>query len=113
MTGIMRLFDAIWTLRDHGVLRENLEGAIFGHSLKTYVRVYLVVANILMPSANAVVNGSQVARWVEIVAGSNAAISKAFRMPFYPVWSLVSTGLGVAVICGLTVCGSRATDRVM
>ena len=47
-----------------------------------------------------------------IVAGSNAAISSVLWMPYYPVWSLVSTGLGVAVIYGLTVCEGKATDRV-
>jgi hypothetical protein len=36
VAGIMWLFDAIWTFRYHGVLPENLEGAIFGDSLKTH-----------------------------------------------------------------------------
>ena len=111
--GFIRLFDAIWAFPYHGVLPENLERAIFGHSLEVNVRVYLVVAIILTLSPHAVINGSQVARWVGIVAGSSAAISKASRMPYYPVWSLVSTGLAVAVIYGLTVSRGKATDRVM
>jgi hypothetical protein len=36
-----------WAFRYHGVLPENLEGAIFGHSLKTYGWVYLVVAAVI------------------------------------------------------------------
>ena len=64
VAGIMRLFDAIWAFRYQGVLPENFEGALFGHSLKTYGWVYLVVAIVLMLSAIAVMNGSQVARWV-------------------------------------------------
>jgi hypothetical protein len=62
--GIMRLFDAIWALRYHGVLPENLRGAIFGHSLERCGSVYPVVAIISMLSAIAVMNGSQVARRV-------------------------------------------------
>jgi hypothetical protein len=48
VAGIMRIFDAIWVFRYHGVLPENLQGAIFGHSLKTYGWVYLVVAAVLI-----------------------------------------------------------------
>lgn len=36
VAGIMRVFDAIWAFRYHGVLPENLENAVFGSSLKTY-----------------------------------------------------------------------------
>ena len=36
IAGIMRFFDAIWAFGYHGVLPSDLEGAIFGHSLKTY-----------------------------------------------------------------------------
>jgi hypothetical protein len=31
VAGIMRIFDAIWAFRYHGVLPENFEAAIFGH----------------------------------------------------------------------------------
>ncbi len=48
--GVMRFFDAIWAFSYHGVLPTDLEGAIFGHSLKTYGWVYLVVAIILLLS---------------------------------------------------------------
>ena len=49
VAGIMRIFDAIWAFRYHGVLPGNLEAAIFGHSLKTYGWIYLVVAAVLHP----------------------------------------------------------------
>jgi len=47
VAGIMRVFDAIWAFRYHGVLPQNFEEAIFGHSLKTYGWVYLVVGIVL------------------------------------------------------------------
>ncbi len=57
--GIMRVFDAIWAFRYHGALPSNLEDAIFGHSLKTYGWVYLVVAAILIASGFMVFGGSR------------------------------------------------------
>lgn len=32
VAGFIRFVDAIWAFSHHGVLPENLEGAIFGHS---------------------------------------------------------------------------------
>jgi hypothetical protein len=106
--GIMRVFDAIWAFRYHGVLPENLENAIFGHSLKTYGWVYIVVAVILILSALAIVmNRSQIGRWIGVFAGAVLAISSIWLMPYYPVWSLTYIGLGVLVIYALAAHGAR------
>jgi len=107
VAGIMRVFDAIWAFRYHGVLPENLENAIFGTSLKTYGWIYLAVAVILILCAFAVLNGSQVGRWVGVVAGAIGAISAVWWMPYYPIWSLTYVGLGVAVIYALIVYGGK------
>ena len=92
VAGIMRVFDAIWAFRYHGVLPDNLENAIFGHSLKTYGWIYLVVAAILIVCAFAVLQRSQIARWVGVAAGAIAAISAVWWMPYYPIWSLTYVG---------------------
>ena len=68
VAGIMRIFDAIWAFRYHGVLPGNLEAAIFGHSLKTYGWIYLAVAAVRILCAVLVLSGSQVGRWAGIVA---------------------------------------------
>jgi len=107
VAGIMRVFDAIWAFRYHGVLPENLENALFGTSLKTYGWIYLVVAAILILCALAVLNGSQVGRWVGIVAGAIGAISAVWWMPYYPIWSLTYVGLGVAVVYALAAHGGK------
>lgn len=73
--GIMKAFDAIWAFRYHGILPSNLEAAIFGHSLKTYGRVDLIVAVILIICDFLVVSGSGFARWFGIVAGVITGIS--------------------------------------
>jgi len=112
ITGIMRFFDAIWAWRYHGAVPNNLEAAIFGHSLKTYGWVYFIVALILIGSSFGVLTGSQVSRWIGIVAAGILAISAIWWMPYYPVWSLAYIGIGILVIYGLVVYGGRdAVDR--
>ena len=108
VAGIMRIFDAIWAFRYHGVLPENFEAAIFGHSLKTYGWIYLVVAAVLIVSAVLVLSGSQVARWVGVAAGAIIAISAIWWMPYDPVWSLAYIAIGAVVIYALVVYGGKA-----
>ena len=108
VAGIMRVFDAIWAFRYHGVLPSNLEDAIFGHSLKTYGWVYLVVAAILILSAlGIIISRSQIGRWVGVVAGAIMAISAIWWMPYYPIWSLTYIAIGVFVIFALVAHGAR------
>ena len=108
IAGIMRIFDAIWAFRYHGVLPSNLEDAIFGHSLKTYGWVYLVVAAILIVSAAAIAIGrSQIGRWIGVAAGAIMAISSIWWMPYYPIWSLTYIAIGVFVVYALAVHGTR------
>ena len=107
IAGIMRIFDAIWAFRYHGVLPQNFEDAIFGHSLKTYGWVYLVVAIVLIACSIGVLARSQVSRWIGIFAGAVMAISSIWWMPYYPVWSLTYIGVGVLVIYGLAAYGGR------
>jgi len=106
--GIMRIFDAIWAFRYHGAVPQNLANAIFGHSLKTYGWVYLVVAALLLLCAFLLFQGSQFARWIGVTAGAIAAISAVWWMPYYPIWSLTYIGLGGLVIYALVAHGSRA-----
>ena len=109
VAGIMKIFDAIWAFRYHGVLPQNFEAAIFGHTLKTYGWVYLAVAAILIISALGVVARSQVSRWIGIFAGAVLSISSIWWMPYYPVWSLAYIFTGMAIIYGLAVYGGRET----
>ena len=103
--GIMKVFDAIWAFRYHGVLPSNLEAAVFGHSLKTYGWVDLIVAAILIICGFLVMSGSGFARWVGIVAAVIAGISAIYWMPFYPIWSFVYIFIAALVIYALAVYG--------
>ncbi|MGO9083230.1 MAG: hypothetical protein ACLQDY_30105 [Streptosporangiaceae bacterium] len=108
VAGVMRFFDAIWAFSYHGVLPENLEGAIFGHSLKTYGWVYLVVAVVLLLCGFLVLTGSQVGRWVGLAAGAIGCISAIWWMPYYPIWSLTYIAIGALVIYALAAYGGKA-----
>ncbi len=103
VAGVMRVFDAIWAFRYHGVLPQHLEDAIFGTGLKTYGWVYLGVLLIL--SAFAVMSRSQIGIWAGVVFAAPASISAIWWMPYYPIWSLTYVGLGVLVIYALIAHG--------
>jgi hypothetical protein len=103
----MRFFDALWAFSYHGVLPENLEGAVFGHSLKTYGWIDLIVAVILFGASVGVVMGSQFSRWIGIIAGAILAVSSIWMMPYYPIWALTYVAIGILVVYGLATYGSR------
>ena len=107
IAGIMRIFDAIWAFSYHGALPNNLENALFGHSLKTYGWVYLVVGIVLILCAGGVVMGSQFSRWLGVFAGAVMAISAIWWMPYYPIWSLTYIVIGIFVIYALAAYGDR------
>jgi hypothetical protein len=105
--GVMRIFDAIWAFSYNGALPQDLEDALFGHSLNTYGWVYLVVALVLLVCSYLLYQGSQFARWIGVAAGALVSISAMWWMPYYPVWSLVYIGLGFLVIYALVAHGGK------
>jgi hypothetical protein len=107
IAGVMRFFDALWAFRYNGVVPQNLESALFGHDLNTYGWIYLVVAALLVMSAFLVLQRSQFGRWFGVTAGVAGAISAAWWLPFYPVWSLTYIALGALVVYGLVMYGDR------
>jgi hypothetical protein len=112
VAGIMRILDSIWAFRYHGTLPQNLENAIYGTSLKTYAWIWLIVGIVLILAGVAVYSGSQIGRWVGIVAGAGAAITSIGWLPYYPGWAILYIALGVLVIYGLTAYGGRDSESV-
>ena len=110
IAGIMRIFDAIWAFRYHGVLPENLEGAIFGTSLKTYAWIDLGVAAVLILCSFGVLARSPVSRWIGMFAGAVLAISSIWWMPYYPIWSLTYIAIGVLVVYALAEYGGEGSS---
>ena len=105
VAGIMRILDAIWAFRYNGSVVDNLHDAIFGHSLTTYGWIWLIVGVILIVSGFLVMGaatlGTEISRWIGVVAAAIAAITAVAWLPYYPVWSLVYVGGAGVVIYGL------------
>jgi hypothetical protein len=107
LAGIMRVIDAIWAFGYHGAIPNNLQGALLGHSLRTYGWVWLVTGVILIAAGILVMGPSdkpsaEVSRWIGIIAAALGAIAAMFVIPYYPVWSLIYIAITVMVIYGLS-----------
>jgi len=111
VAGVMRFFDAIWAWSYSGTVPNGLENALFGHSLRTYGWVWLVIAIILFAAGLGVIVRSQFARWFGIIAASLGAISAIWWMPYYPVWSFVYIVIAMFVIYALAAYGEREPAR--
>jgi hypothetical protein len=115
-TGVMRVFDGIWALIYDGPVVDNLHGGIFGHSLTTYGIVWVIVGAVLIFAGSFLLSplgvASTIARWIGIVGGAILAITAVTWMPYYPVWSLIYIGIGVAVVYGLTAHFDEAATDV-
>jgi hypothetical protein len=106
VAGVMRILDGIWAIRaDERV--PILKDQFLGDQLNRYGWLYLLVGIVLLLSAFALAQRSQLARWVGIVAGAILAISATGWLPFAPVWSLVYILIGMLVIYGLAAHGGR------
>jgi hypothetical protein len=106
VAGVMRILDGIWAIRaDERV--PILKDQFLGDQLNRYGWLYLLVGILLLLSAFALGQRSQLARWIGIVAGAILAISAAGWLPFAPVWSLVYILIGMLVIYGLAAHGER------
>ena len=112
VAGIMRIIDGIWALRYDGPVAGGLQDGLVGEKLDNYGWFWILVGVMLLLAGIAVLQRSQLARWIGIIAGAIAAISALAWMPYYPVWSLIYVGFGVAVIYGLAVYGNREPDEV-
>ena len=91
-------------------IADSAGGTVAGYdaaSLSTYAWVWVVVGIVLIGASFAVLNRSQFARWIGIIAGGLLAISAMWWMPFYPVWSLAYVAIGVLVVYALAVHGGR------
>ena len=106
VAGIMRVLDAVWAFRYNGTIADNLHQALFGHSLRTYGWIWLIVGAILIVSGFLVLSPTDarrhISRWVGIVAAGLAAITAVSWLPYYPVWSLVYVVTAMVVIYGLS-----------
>jgi cell division protein FtsW (lipid II flippase) len=109
VAGVMRILDAIWAWRYDGRTPDEFQEAVLGHNLDTYGWVWFIVGIILILAGLAVMQRSQWARWIGIIAGAVIAITAVFWLPVYPVWSLIYIAIGVMVLYGRVAYGGRVS----
>jgi hypothetical protein len=104
---IMKFFDAIWAWRYTGPVQDNLQGSLLGRDLSTYGWLWLSVSLVLFLCGLGVFVGSQLARWLGIVAAVIGAVTAIWWMPYYPIWAATYIGIAIAVIYALVAYGQR------
>src|SRR5262245_39259507 len=105
----MRIIDGIWALGYNGAVPDRLQNAVLGHNLDTYGWLWIVVGAVLLLASFGVVVRSQVSRWIGYIAAAFLAVTAAFWLPYYPVWSLLYIALAVMAFYGLARYGGRET----
>ncbi len=110
--GVMRIFDGIWALRYKGQLPQALHDGLLGDTLKNYGWLWLVVGILLLLAGIAVSQGSQVGRWVGIVAAAVLMFTSVFWLPYYPIWSMIYVAVGVTVLYALAAYGGPEGEGV-
>jgi hypothetical protein len=101
LAGLMRIVDAIWAFNYDGPVPQELQDGILGDELDSYAWLWLGVGILLLVSSFLILERSQVARWVGMIAAAVAAITAMTWMPYYPIWSLVYVGIAVLVFYAL------------
>jgi hypothetical protein len=106
IAGISRVFDGIWAFHYNRALPENLQGALFGTSLSTYAWIWIGVGGLLTFVGLGYLGigwlaGTQVGRWIGIVAAAIGGLSAMTWMAYYPVWTIMYVGLAVLAIYAL------------
>jgi hypothetical protein len=107
--GLMKVFDSIWAFRTKGQI-ENLSQlpgshATFGSTVSNYGWYWLFLGLVLILAGFAVIGGSQVGRWIGIIAAAVGAIGTMAWMPYYPIWALTYFIIAILVMYGLAAHG--------
>jgi hypothetical protein len=110
LAGVMRIVDAIWALRFEGNIA--FEDGLVGEKIDNYGWVWLLVGIVLILAGILVIQRSQFARWIGIIAAAVAGISAMFWIPYYPIWSLVYVIVAFTVVYALAVYGGREGAEV-
>lgn len=105
--GMLRVIDAIWAFGYGGAIPNDLQDALLGDSLETYGWWWLITGVILMLGGFAVLQRSQLGRWIGILAAAIGGFAAISWMPYYPIWSLIYLLISVLVIYALTVYGGH------
>ena len=107
VSGIFKIFDALWAFKYDDELSQDVQTFIFEHDLRSWGWVWLIVGIVLIVVGLAVVTGSEIARGVGIFAAAFAAVTFLPWIYYKPTWTILSVSLAILVIYGLAAHGGR------
>ena len=111
MSGLFKLFDALWAFKYDDDIAEPVQTVLFENDLASWGWVWLVVGVFLILTGFAVVNGASWARWVGIVVATFSAVTFMPWIYFKPLWAILSISLCVMAIYALTLYGGYRSNR--
>jgi hypothetical protein len=109
LAGVWKILDAFWAFKYDDDISDQLQSILFEGDLSAYGWIWLLIGILLLVAGFAVLQEAEWARWVGIGAAALHALVALTWIYFQPFWSLVSVGLSVLVIYGLTLYGSRTS----
>jgi hypothetical protein len=107
VSGLYKIFDAIWAFRYDGEATAPERTIIFERDLAAWGWVWLVAGILLIAAGLAVVTGAEWARWVGIVAASLTALAAFAWIHYQPIWTITSVALSLLVVHALARYGGH------
>ena len=107
--GVVMLVDGIFAILNGimGIAKDQVYVAtsnyVFRFNLTAWGWIHLVLGILLVAVGYGILRGAAWGRIAGIFLASLSVIANLLWLPHYPLWSLITIGLGVAVIWALTV----------
>jgi hypothetical protein len=110
MSGGFKVLDALWAFKFDDDIKEDVQTVIFERDPVAWGWLWLVLGLVLIAAGIAVAKGSQLARWFGVVVAGVSLLFNYVWIYFQPIWTLVSTGVLLAVLYALIVYGGRQPE---
>ncbi len=82
---------------------------VFKFDVTTWGWIHLIGGIVLIASGAGIFSGNVLARTVGVIVAASAVIWNFAWLPYYPIWSIISIAIGIAVIWALTAHGRDLT----
>ncbi len=110
MSGGFKVLDALWAFKFDDDIKEEMQTVLFERDPVAWGWLWLVLGLLLIAAGIAVAAGSQLARWFGVVVAGVSLLFNYVWIYFQPIWTLVSTGVLIAVLYALIVYGGRQPE---
>ena len=104
-SGAFKILDALWAFKYDDDVSERVETIVFEHDLQSWGWVWLIAGVLLVLTGIAVLQGSELGRWIGVLAGSLAVILNYPWIFVEPLWTILNVTLAIFAIYGLVAYG--------